>query len=58
MLTNNAKPAKPRGMAVAKHKAKEILTHGGSVKNCPYKSQSWRSCFCREMERLQQVDLI
>ena len=58
-MTKDAnKIASHRGMAIAKNKAFEIFQSPGGVKDCPYKSKSWRSCFCKEMERLQQVNLL
>lgn len=48
---------KPRGMSAAKAKAEQIFLAGGGVKDCPYKSKSWRTAFVQELQKLQQTQL-
>lgn len=50
--------SKPRGMAVAKVRAREDASAGVPIHHCPYSARAWQTVWLREMERAQQIDFL
>ena len=51
------RPILPRGLQLAKVKAKQDFERGRGITYCPYKGKAWRTVWLRELERLQQLRL-
>ena len=47
----------PKGLQVAKVRAKADFERGRGITHCPYAGKAWRTVWLRELERLQQMRL-